>query len=112
MTATPLTTKDAEPAIPHKVNIISNSTGKSASVINGFVRLEYYESITLDNVEASYTFNDTGGDIDGKTVREGLPLVGTEEIELKFEDNNGNLIHFSLYNKLRKSENFDLLIFK
>ena len=95
MTATPLTTKDAEPAIPHKVNIISNSTGKSASVINGFVRLEYYESITLDNVEASYTFNDTGGAIDGKTVREGLPLVGTEEVELQFEDSNGNMINFN-----------------
>ena len=95
MTATPLTTRDAEPSVPHKVEIISNSTGKSVSVINGFIRLQYYESITLDSVKASYTFVDTGNSLDGKSVREGLPLVGTEEVELKFEDNNGNVIHFT-----------------
>ena len=95
MTATPLTIRDAEPSVPHKVEITSNSTGKSVSVINGFIRLQYYESITLDSVKVSYTFVDTGNALDGKSVREGLPLVGTEEVELKFEDNHGNVIHFT-----------------
>ena len=95
MTATPLTTQDTEPAFPRTIDVKSNSTGETISLINGFVQLQYYESITLDHVEASYTFNDTGGAVGDKTVREGLPLVGTEEVELKFEDNNGNVIHFT-----------------
>ena len=95
MSETPLTTQAAEPSLPETISVTSNSTGDTVSIVNGFVRLQYYESITLDSIRASYIFNDTGGAVDGKTVREGLPLVGTEEIELKFEDNNGNVIHFS-----------------
>ena len=96
MTQTPLTTQDAESSIPLKMDITSNSTGQTQSAVNGFVNLRYYESITLDSVKASYTFADTGNLTDeGLSLRESLPLVGTEEVELKFEDNNGNLIHFS-----------------
>ncbi len=96
MTQTPLTSQAAEPCITHKLDVKSNVTsGKTVSLVNGFVRLQYYESIMLDNIKASYTFTDTGDSIDGKSVREGLPLVGTEEVEIKIEDNNGNILHFS-----------------
>jgi hypothetical protein len=44
----------------------------------------YYESILQDSVRATVTFVDTGNAIDGKTVIEGLPLVGEEKVSLKF----------------------------
>ncbi len=100
MTQTPsLTTKAAEPSLPLKVDITSNETGTTVSALNGFVNLQYYESITLDSIKASYTFTDTGDAVNGKSVREGLPLVGTEEVELKLEDNLGNVLEFSAKEK-------------
>ena len=39
MTATPLTTQDTEPAFPHTIDVKSNGTGETISLINGFVNL-------------------------------------------------------------------------
>ena len=40
----------------------------------------YYESILQDTVKAEVTFIDTGNSIDGKSVIEGLPLVGLKRL--------------------------------
>ena len=52
--------------------------------------LRYYEGILQDGVKATFVFTDTGNSIDGKTVMEGLPFVGTENFQLKIKDNNNN----------------------
>ena len=42
-----------------KADIKSNEGGKTASLVNGFVQLNYYESILQDSIKADYTFTDT-----------------------------------------------------
>ena len=81
--------KKSSPATISKANIISNKDPeKVASVVNGLVRLTYHESILQDSVKAYIVFSDVGNAIDGKSVVEGLPLIGTEDFKLEFEDNN------------------------
>ena len=57
----------------------------------------YYESLLQDTIKVDYTFADTGKGTVGKSVIEALPIVGTEEVNLKLEDNNGNQIKLNLY---------------
>ena len=81
--------KKSSPATISKANIISNKDPeKVASVVNGLIRLTYHESILQDSVKAYIVFSDVGNAIDGKSVVEGLPLIGTEDFKLEFEDNN------------------------
>ena len=63
----------------------------------GFVQLTYTESIMSDTITANYVFVDSGASIDGKEVRDGLPLVGEERVELVFEDNAQNKLEVTLY---------------
>jgi len=78
----------SQPATISKADVVSNSdTEKTASLVNGIVRLTYFESILQDSIKASLVFSDAGNAIDGKSVVEGLPLVGTEDFRLEFEDN-------------------------
>ena len=100
MSNTPITPKGTEPSFVEKINIKSNTDGKDISIVNGFVLLKYYESITLDSIKVEYTFNDAGFAVDGKSVSEGLPLVGTEEVELKLIDNYENEIKLDKKNAL------------
>ena len=79
----------SQPATISKADVVSNSdTEKTASLVNGIVRLTYFESILQDSVKASLVFSDAGNAIDGKSVVEGLPLVGTEDFKLEMKDNN------------------------
>ena len=72
-----------------KASIISNKDPeKVASIVNGLIRLTYHESILQDSVKAYVVFSDVGNAIDSKSVIEGLPLIGTEDFKLEFEDNN------------------------
>ena len=49
----------------------------------------YFESILQDTLRVTVRFVDSGDSTkEGKTVREGLPLVGQERVEIEFEDNN------------------------
>ncbi len=81
--------KKSSPATISKANIISNKDSERvASVVNGLVRLTYHESILQDSIKAYIVFSDVGNAIDGKSVVEGLPLIGTEDFKLEFEDNN------------------------
>ncbi len=79
----------SQPATISKADVVSNSdSGKTASLVNGIVRLTYFESILQDSIKASLVFSDAGNAIDGKSVVEGLPLVGTEDFRLEMMDNN------------------------
>ena len=82
------TSKKSSPANVNAVDITSNSSSDSVSLVNGLVRLQYYESILQDSIKVSVIYSDTGNSINGQSVVEGLPLVGTEDVLLVFTDNN------------------------
>ena len=93
------TSRTSQPSIPKKIDVTSNKdTGKTVSLLGSgsFIRLEYRESILDDSIHAKYVFADTGNAIDGKAVLEGLPLIGTEDVLLEFEDYNENGIKVDL----------------
>ena len=93
-----ITTKSAQPSYIEKFDIVSNkSQGKTVSVVNGAVRLMYYESILQDTVRITYTFADSGNAIDNKTALEGLPIVGQEKVTVKFKDNNESELSLTMY---------------
>jgi hypothetical protein len=82
----------ANPSTIGQFDIISNKTQESASLLNGIVEMNYYENL-LDstvriNVEYADTGTVTGESTKGKSVLEGLPLVGSEKVSIKFQDNN------------------------
>ncbi len=93
--ANSITSKSSDSSFIKKIDIVSNKTGKSVSVVGGFINLMYYESILKDSVRATVIFADTGNSIDGKTALDGLPIVGEERVYLKFTDNNENTLDFS-----------------
>ena len=96
--ANQITSKGAEPSFIDKIDIVSNKDQrKNVSVAGGTILLMYYESILQDSVRATVTFADTGNSIDGKTVIEGLPMVGQEKVSLKFTDNNKKTLNLVLY---------------
>ena len=81
--------KKSSPASISKAEVVSNvDEGKNASLVNGILRLTYHESILQDSVKAYIVYSDVGNAVDGKSVIEGLPLVGTEDFKLEMEDNN------------------------
>ena len=81
--------KKSSPASISKAEVVSNvDAGKNASLVNGIIRLTYHESILQDSVKAYIVYSDVGNAVDGKSVLEGLPLVGTEDFKLEMEDNN------------------------
>ena len=92
-----IASKGSEPAEVTKLTINGNSGGKAVDLRGGFVQLVYTESIMSDTITANYTFIDSGASIDGKSVRDGLPLVGEERVELAFEDNAENKLEVTLY---------------
>ena len=92
-----IASKGSEPCKVTKIDVLSNSTGKSVSLLGGFSELVYRESVMSDTITASFIFIDSGASVDGKSVREGLPLVGEEKVTIEFEDNAENKISVTLY---------------
>ena len=99
--------RDATPALLQRVDVFSNQSKDSVSLLGGTVRVLYFESILSDSVRATVTFTDAGNTM-SKTNRrgrrttakkvsavEGLPITGSEEVYLKFTDNHGNTLDFS-----------------
>ena len=79
----------SQPATISRADIISNSDPeKTASLVNGIIRLTYFESILQDSIKASIVFGDAGNTVDEKSAVEGLPIVGTEDFKLEMKDNN------------------------
>lgn len=91
-----LDSKKGESGNIKKLSIASNKSGQS-DISNGIVELRYYESILQETVRVQLQFVDTGNSVNGKTVIEGLPLVGTEKSKVIIEDNNKNELSLDLY---------------
>ena len=102
MSNTPITPKGTEPANILKLTVKSNVDDTDVSLLGSGSRpkIKYFESITMDSIKVECTFVDAGFAVDGKSVLEGLPLVGTEEVELKMEDNYENEIKLEKKNAL------------
>ena len=101
-----IASKNSEPGNITKLTVNSNQGGKAVDLRGGFVQLTYTESIMSDTITANYVFADSGASIDGKSVRDGLPLVGEERVELAFEDNSENKLEVTLYvNKVTPLDN-------
>jgi len=91
------TSKKAVPSTVSKLKVLSNKQkNKFVDLTNGLVRLMYYESVLQDTVRSEVVFADTGNSVDNKSVLEGLPLVGTEDVELEFTDNNDTTLKINL----------------
>ena len=100
--------RPAAPALLNRIDVISNENeSTSVSVLQGTVRVLYWESILGDTVSASVIFTDAGntmtrtksGQGHGKRTKkvsavEGLPITGGEQVRLKFTDNHGNIVNF------------------
>ena len=85
--------KSADPGIVEQLDIYSNvDESKTVSLVGGLISFSYIESIMSDTIKVNLSFSDSGDSIDGKTVTEGLPLVGQEKVVIKFADNNENFI--------------------
>ena len=96
--ANQITTKSAEASFIDGIIITSNkSRTKTVDVSGGTIRLLYYESILNDTIKATITFADTGNSVDNKTALEGLPIVGEENVRIKFRDNNEQTLNLTLY---------------
>ena len=98
----------ATPSLLQRLDIFSNQSNDTVSVLGGTVRVLYWESILADSIRASVTFTDAGNTLKStKQTRrgrrpskkkvsavEGLPIEGSEKVYLKFTDNNGNTLDF------------------
>ena len=86
----------AAPAQIRSFSIASNE-GKTAELVGGIIRMQYFESLLNNTVSSNILYVDTGGAIEGKTVLDGLPLVGGEKSRFLVEDNQGNELEVTLY---------------
>ena len=97
MSDTPVLSRQSVPASIDKLVIFSNEGGESTDISNGIVQFQYFESILQDAIRATVTFADTGNAIKGKTALEGLPIVGTERVQLVLKDNLDQKLELKLY---------------
>ena len=95
--ANQIVSKLAEASNINQFDIFANSGGKSVSIAGGIVKFEYFESILEDTITAKVTFADTGNTINNKTALDGLPIVGSEKVSIKFTDNNDEELKLNLY---------------
>ena len=88
----------AAPALLQSVTVLAKKGKKTVSLLQGTVRVLYWESILGDTVKASVVFSDAGNSIRKGLKKvsavEGLPIEGGEQVDLKFTDNNGSTINF------------------
>jgi len=97
--ANKIISKFAEPSFIKQIDILSNETGETLSLLGkgGVSQLLYYESILYDSVKSKVTFADSGNAINNKTALDGLPICGSEKVSLKFADNNNVELKLTLY---------------
>ena len=83
------TTVLSENALSSTINdfqIISNKTELEVGITGGIVEMSYYESIRQNTVRVNVIYADSGvirgkpDPTNGKSVIEGLPLVGSENV--------------------------------
>ena len=86
-----------------KIQIFSNTNSKKSVYLTDLIidSFKYYESLFQDVIHASVTYIDSGGTIAGKkgltTAVAGLPITGSEKVNLLFEDPNEEEIEVTLY---------------
>lgn len=76
---------------------IASNEGKNAELVGGIIRMQYFESLLNNTISSNILYVDTGGAVDGKTVLDGLPLVGGEKSRFIIEDNQGTELDAILY---------------
>lgn len=86
-------------AAPSQINSfsIASNEGKTAELVGGIIRMQYFESLLNNTISSNILYVDTGGAVDGKTVLDGLPLVGGEKSRFIVEDNQGTELEATLY---------------
>ncbi len=96
--------KSSDPAIISSFIVASNKdSSRQVDLAPGISVLQYHESILAETVRITVNYTDSGHAIpseDGEevvTAVEGLPIVGTETVKVKIEDNNQNEIDMKLY---------------
>ena len=52
--------------------------------------ITYSEHLFRDSLELQIIFKDTGASFNGKSLVEGLPVVGTEDVKIDISDAYGN----------------------
>ena len=89
--------KSSDPAIISSFIVASNKdSSRQVDLAPGISVLQYHESILAETVRITVNYTDSGHAIpseDGEevvTAVEGLPIVGTETVKVKIEDNNQN----------------------
>ena len=83
-----ISSKFSGPGNVVRAEVKSNDGGKQFDIVDkgALIRFTYYESILQDVIHATITYVDTGNSVDNQTAVEGLPITGSEEVNLVFED--------------------------
>jgi len=96
--------KKAEPALIKTVSLASNKDpNRTIDLVNAVTLLQYNESILSETISVNLSFSDAGSSIQKEdsdtltTAIEGLPIVGTETVKIRIEDNNENEIDLDLF---------------
>ena len=100
-----ISSKSSGPGNIAKVFVKSNDGGKTFDIAEkgSPIRFTYYESILQDVIHATITYVDTGNSVDNQTAVEGLPITGSESVDLVFEDVSKQQIKVTLLvNKVTK----------
>ena len=96
-----LTAKKGEEGDLIEIWISSNEGGKSVNISPATTQFYYYESILDNTIRVRLPYTDSGSSLekDGNTVSilEGLPIVGTENVNVVFEDANEEKIEVTLF---------------
>ena len=80
--------RTSNPTEKLEVLIFSNKEpSKNVDLSAGTIQFNYYESLFSDTIKADLTFVDSGDSVDNVSVYQGLPLVGTERVEVVMKDN-------------------------
>mgnify|MGYP001179071330 FL=1 len=80
-----------------KIDITPNDGSESRSLFDANPTLfTYSEHLFRDTIEAQITVSDTGAKFNGKSLTEGLPVVGTEDVSIKLHDSYSNTLELDL----------------
>ena len=99
------TRKATGPGTIKNIQIFSNTEPNKSVYLTDLIidSFKYYESLFQDVIHASVTYIDSGGTIKAKGGRElttavaGLPITGSEKVNLLFQDPNEEEIEVTLY---------------
>ena len=99
------TRKATGPGTIKNIQIFSNTEPNKSVYLTDLIidSFKYYESLFQDVIHASVTYIDSGGTIEARgkkgltTAVAGLPITGSEKVNLLFQDTNEEEIEVTLY---------------